>query len=229
MRLEKLDSDFLQYLIDNDVQPEEKLPTLSAISDELDISVGKLREQLEQARALGLVSVKPRVGSRREPYRFDPAVLPSMLFALATEEATFAQVSQLRRGLEEQFWQEAVSRLLPDDICRLQAIVTAAWAKLNGERIQIPFQEHRDLHLTIFGRIDNPFISGLLIAYWDAYDASELTRYQSLEYWQQVWTYHEHIVTAIAARKFEEGRRILIDHFNLLTTIPTSPQANGRQ
>jgi DNA-binding FadR family transcriptional regulator len=228
MRLEKLDSDFLQYLIDNDVQPEEKLPTLSDISDELNISVGKLREQLEQARALGLVSVKPRVGSRREAYRFDPAVLPSMLFALATEEATFAQVSQLRRGLEEQFWQEAVSKLLAEDVRNLQAIVAAAWAKLNGERIQIPFQEHRDLHLTIFGRIDNPFISGLLIAYWDAYDASELTRYQSLEYWQQVWTYHEHIVAAIAEQRFEEGRRILIDHFNLLTTIPTSPQANGR-
>ncbi|MCO5196924.1 MAG: FCD domain-containing protein [Anaerolineae bacterium] len=230
MRLEKLDSTFLQYLIDHDVSPGDKLPTLTEISQELGISVGKLREQLEHARALGLVSVKPRVGMTREPFSFVPVVVPGTLFALAMEEASFEQISQLRRGLETIFWDEAVMQLLPQDIARLQKVVETAQRKLGGgdNGIQIPYNEHRDLHMTIFGRIDNPFIIGLLTAYWDAYDATELTRYQSYEYFQTIWSYHARIVDALADGHLDDGRQILIDHFNLLTTTPASVQANGR-
>ena len=62
MRLNKLDSTFLRYLVDSQVAPGERLPTLNQIGQELGVSVGKLREQLEIARGLGLVSVRPRVG-----------------------------------------------------------------------------------------------------------------------------------------------------------------------
>ena len=75
--------------------------------------------------------------------------------------------------------------------------------KLRGEPIHIPNAEHRQLHLTIFGRLNNPFVHGLLIACWDAYDASELTRFQSYQYWTDVWSYHEQIVDALCADDFE--------------------------
>lgn len=230
MRLTNLDSDFLRYLIEHDIEVHDKLPTLTNISKEMGISVGKLREQLEHARTLGLVSVKPRVGTRRQPFDFGTVVLPGLLFALASGEVTFAQLSELRRGIEMTFWDQAVRRLLPEDLDRMQQLLSDARAKLNGSRIQIPHIEHRAFHLTIFGRIDNPLILGLLTAYWDAYDAVELTRYQSYAYWQEVWGYHERIADAIAGQRFDEGRQILIDHFNLLTTTPASvsAEANGR-
>lgn len=218
MRLDKLDSDFLKYLIEHHVNPGNKLPPLSDIGDEMGVSVGKLREELAVARGMGVVSVRPRLGIQREPFNFSDAVLPAVLFSLATGETTFVQLSRLRQMIEVSFWDEAVVLLTPEDKAQLGQLVAQAWSKLRGEPIHIPNGEHRQLHLTIFSRLENPFVQGLLEAYWDAYDASELTRFMRYRYWVEVWTYHERIVEALCRNDTECGRQLLNEHFSLLPT-----------
>ena len=110
--------------------------------------------------------------------------------------------------------------LTDNDKAELQQLINRAWKKLGGKPIRIPNEEHRALHLTIFSRLDNPFVQGLLAAYWDAYEASELTRFNSLEYWVEVWHYHQEIVDAICSGDFERGRQRLIKHFSLLRSVP---------
>ncbi|MCA9996475.1 MAG: FadR family transcriptional regulator [Anaerolineales bacterium] len=225
----KLDPPFLSYLAESAFAPEQKLPTLNEISSEMNISVGKLREQLEVARSLGLVSVRPRVGMQREPFDFSAVILKAVLFSLTTGEATFAQFSQMRRALEESMWNEAVKLLTDEDKAKLQQLINRAWKKLGGKPIRIPNEEHRALHLTIFNRLDNPFVQGLLAAYWDAYEASELTRFNSLEYWVEVWHHHQEIVDAICSGDFDRGRECLIKHFSLLRSVPVVdiPEVNA--
>lgn len=220
-----LDSEFLQYLVDLGTLPGERVPPLNEISDILGISVGKLREQLEVARSLGFVTVRPRLGIQREAFSFSPAVLKSVMFALGTKDAEFSQFAELRRAVEDNFWLEAVTRLTPEDKTQLQAIVSRAREKLYGNPVHVPNDEHRQLHMTLFSRLKNPFVTGLLEAYWDAYEASELTRYARYEYWLEVWQYHENIVNALLADEFEQGRQLLRQHHNLLpmtTAVPTS-------
>ena len=229
MRLNKLDSNFLRYLIDTQVAPGERLPTLNQIGQELGVSVGKLREQLEIARSLGLVSVRPRVGIVREPFDFSQAVLAGLLFGLGTGEATFQQFSQLRQAIEIDFWDTAVHHLTSEDKQKLQLLVQKAWAKLKGNPIHVPNEEHRQLHLTIFSRVENPFVTGMLAAYWDAYEASELTRFSPYDYWLEVWSYHERIVEAIVAGAFEEGLALLSAHFDLLPTHPETTMNSNHQ
>lgn len=216
MQYQKLDSAFLQYLIDHQVRPGEGLPPLSDISSELGISVGKLREQLEVARSLGYVSVRPRLGIQREPFSFSAAILKSVLFSIGCGEAEFVQFSQLRQEVEASFWHEAVIKLTADDLELLQDILNRAWGKLRGEPVHVPNGEHRQLHLAMFRRLENPFVTGLLEAYWDAYEASELTRYAHYEYWLEVWEYHERIVQALQNGDYEVSRQLLIEHFSLL-------------
>lgn len=216
MQLDKLDSQFLNYLIDTRVSPGERVPTLQEISGELGISVGKLREQIAVARSMGLISMKPRVGIQREPLDFSKAILPSVLFSLGSGETTFIQFSQLRRAVEAGFWLEAVSLLTESDKKQLREIIAQAWGKLHGDPIHVPNNEHRQFHLHIFNKLDNPFVQGLLAAYWDAYEASELTRFASYEYWLDVWSHHEKIIDAIDEADFEYGRQLLTEHFNLL-------------
>ncbi|HRQ39255.1 MAG TPA: FCD domain-containing protein [Chloroflexota bacterium] len=219
MLLTELDSDFLQYLVTRQLALGDRLPPLNEISDELGISVGKLREQLEVARSLGFVSVRPRVGIQREPFNFAPAVLKSVLFGLGSGEASFAQFAGLRRAVEDAYWHEAVGQLTAEDKMQLQEIVARAHEKLYGDPVHVPNGEHRQLHLLMFSRVNNPFVTGLLAAYWDAYEASELTRYARYEYWLEVWQYHARIVAALAAGDFEQGRQLLREHYNLLPMV----------
>ncbi len=215
-------SDLLRYIASHDFQPGDRIPSLEELSLELKLSIGKLREQLEVARMLGLVDVKPRAGIRLEEYTFLPAVRLSLLYALANDRTYFQSFSALRTHLEAAFWHEAVALLTPADHAHLQNLVRHAWAKLDGQPIQIPHTEHRDLHLTIFGRLANPFVKGLLEAYWEAYEAVGLSVYSDYQYLREVWTYHARIVEALVAHNYDEGYRLLVEHTTLLRARETA-------
>jgi DNA-binding FadR family transcriptional regulator len=216
MILNNIESDFLRYLVIHGCEPGTRLPSLSKISAEIGISVGKLREQLEVARVLGLIEASPRRGISCREYSFQPAVNLGLMMALAMKPGQFTAFGVLRAHLESSFWNEAVVLLQDEDKAYLQDLVRQAKAKLNQDRIQIPHQEHRDLHLTIYRRLDNPFVTGLLAAYWDAYEAVELNTYADYPYLQAVWDYHERIVEALCRGDNEEGKALLIQHMNLL-------------
>ncbi len=216
MILSRLDSDFLRYLLANGHTPGDRLPSLNEISAATGMSVGKLREQFEVARALGLVDASPRRGIVRTGYDFLPAVRLSLLVALAIDPGNFAAFSGLRAHLESAYWDEAVVLLTAEDKERLRELVRGAWEKLSLPRIQIPFQEHRELHLAIYRRLDNPFVLGLLEAYWDGYEAVELNTFADLGYLQEVWRYHDAIVETICAGAVAEGKRLLTEHMQLL-------------
>jgi DNA-binding FadR family transcriptional regulator len=222
MHLDKLDSDFLRYLVTNHINPGDRLPSLSDIGDDLGVSVGKLREELAVARGLGVVSVRPKLGIQRESFDFSEAVLPAILFSLATGEACFEQLSRLRQSIELSFWDDAVVLLTTDDKAKLGQLVDKAWGKLRGDPIHVPNGEHRQLHLTIFSRLENPFVQGLLVAYWDAYEAVEMTRFVRYQHWINVWNYHERIVDALLAEEYDLGRGLLREHFSLLQTAPVA-------
>ena len=125
------------------------------------MSMGKLRGQFEVARTLGLVEASPRRGIIRTEYDFLPAVRLSLTVALAIDPCYFDAFSSMRAHRESAYWDEAVVLLSAADKERLAELVRSAWQKLSQPRIQIPFQEHRELHLTIYRRLNNPFVVAL--------------------------------------------------------------------
>jgi DNA-binding FadR family transcriptional regulator len=217
-----LDSDLLNYIIKQGFQPGDRLPTISELQDpnNLGISVSKVREQLEVARALGLVEVRSKTGTRLKEFSFTPAARLSLFFALATDLHYFEMFSALRTHLEVAFWHEACTRLTDEDKDEIRGYLDAARAKLNAPHIRIPSEEHRNFHLTIFKRLENPFVLGLLEAYWDAYEAVELNRYADYSYLQQVWDYHERILDAICAGDYDAAQTAFIEHTQLLHHQP---------
>ncbi len=218
-----LDSDFLNYIIKHGFQPGAQLPSIQKLqeADHLGVSASKIREQLEVARALGLVEVRSKTGTRLQEYSFAPAVRLSLFFALATDLHYFEQFSALRTHLEVAFWNEACTLLTADDIADMRGYIEAARAKLNGRWVHIPYQEHRAFHMTVFKHLDNPFVQGLLEAYWDAYEAVEVNRYADYAYLQNVWDYHERILNAICAGDFEAAKTAFIEHTHLLHYQPS--------
>jgi DNA-binding FadR family transcriptional regulator len=217
-------SEFLRYLAAHPAV-EGSLPPLSELSRELGISVAGLREQLEVARALGLVDVRPRIGTRRLPFSFTPAVAQALAYALALSNDYFQRFSDLRNHLEAVYWDEATSKLLADDKEQLQALVAKARAKLAGVPLQVPHEEHRNLHLLIYSRLKNPFVTGLLEAYWEMYEAVGLNVYGGdIEYLDQVWDYHSLMVEGICNGDFAAGREALLKHVDLLAQRPSPKQ-----
>lgn len=213
-------SEFMRYLATHN-EVEDGLPSLKELSVELRVSVASLREQLEVARALGLVEVRPRLGTRRRAYSFTPAVRQSLVYALALNDEHFHKYAELRKHVETAFWYEAVEKLTEEDQRELQSLVARAWEKLRGMPIQVPHEEHRNMHLAIYRRLENPFVTGILEAYWEAYEAVGLNVFAGgYDYLQEVWHYHQEMVNAICKGDYKSGYEALVAHTDLLYQRP---------
>ncbi len=215
-RVSPVISEFLRYLAAHP-EDESSLPPLADLSRELGISVAALREQLEVARALGLVEVRPRTGTRRRAFSFAAAIRQSLSYALAINDRHFDEFADLRNHLEASYWDEAVRRLTATDKRDLQRLIDRARAKLRGTPVQVPHEEHRALHLLIYSRLQNPFVTGILEGYWDMYEAVGLNLYTGdMAYLIKVWDYHARMVGAISSGDYAAGREALIKHIDLL-------------
>lgn len=229
MQRKPFSSEFIQYLITTSQQGKsDHLPALSEISHELGISVARLREQLEVARALGLVEVRPRTGIRRLPYSFLPAVRQSLSYCLELDRDCFKTFADLRKHVEAAYWKQAVRKLTEEDKARLQALVASAWEKLRGVPVQIPHTEHRELHLAVYRRLGNPFVLGILEAYWEAYENFGLNLFADYTYLEQVWSYHQKMVEAISQGDYEAGYQALLEHTDLIRYRPV-PGVSGEE
>lgn len=221
-RIEDRSSQLLGYLIHIMKNGGGRIPPLTELSGELGVSVASLREQLELARRLGYVEVHPRKGIRVLPYSFTPAVKQSLSYAVAINAENFEKYANLRNHIEKAYWFEAASLLIPEDHEHLCALIVQAEEKLHTRPIQIPHQEHRELHLSIYSRLGNPFVIGLLEAYWDIYEIAGLNLYADLAYLQSVWQSHRKMVECICTGDFEAGYSVFMTHTNLLSKRPVN-------
>jgi DNA-binding FadR family transcriptional regulator len=201
---------------------EDQLPSLKDLSAELGVSVSRLREQLEVAKALGLVEVRPRTGIKRQPYTFNPAIWASLSYAIQVDYHLFYAFARLRVQVELAFWHQAVEALTPDDKVELCSLLDQAETRLRCNPIRVPHAEHRALHLLIYKRLENPFVLGILEAYWDAYEAVGLSVYTGLDYLREVWAYHRKMVNAICESDVQAGYQALVEHTDLLHHRPGS-------
>jgi len=216
-----LGSNLLNYIIQQGFKPGDKLPSIQDLASDshLDMSVSKIREQLEVARALGLVEVRSKRGTLLTDYTFTPAVRLSALYALACGES-FEQFASLRNHMEAAYWNEACALLTEDDLVAMQKCITTANEKLNSPQIHIPNQEHRIFHLTVFKHLDNPFVIGILEAYWELYEEVGVNRYMDYTYLKQVWDYHTRILSLIRERRFDDAQQAFVEHTRLLRYEP---------
>ena len=214
----------MSYLAALPETADNRLPALSELSKELNMSVATLREQLEVARTLGVVEVKPKTGIRKLPYDFYRTIKPGLTYALACGSISFHEFADLRKHLEAAYFLEAAQLLTPAEIEHLEGLISSAKMKLTSFPGQIPVEEHREFHTFIYRKLENPYLDGMLAAFWDVYHSSGFEVYPDLAYLERVWQYHSRIIEEIKARRFSQGLALLLEHIELVAqrerTIP---------
>ncbi|MCA9882058.1 MAG: FadR family transcriptional regulator [Anaerolineae bacterium] len=207
----------MNHILSAGYEPGETLPTIKELASReyLGVSTSKIREQLEVARALGIVDVRSRTGTQLKPLNFAQPVRLAALYALGQNPESFEQLNDLRIGIEVTFWQRACETLTEQELCTMREMIENAHRQLNSHPIHIPFAEHRKFHLTMFKKLDNPFVIGILEAYWDVYDVVASNQYAEYSYLLEVWQHHENILDAIVAGNFDAALEYFIKHTQL--------------
>lgn len=210
-------SEFLRHLSRMSEDGGQRIPPLNQLSKELGISVASLREQMEVARLLEIVEIKPKAGIHKTSYSLKPAVLASVTYAVESNSKWFKHLSNLRKHLEAAYFIEAVQLLSTVDIECLVSINKKAQEKIRSIPTQLPSAEHRDFHMGIYKRLTNPFVLSILEVYWDLYRLTGLEIYPDLTYIDRVWQYHQRILDAIRHGNMSQGLQILIEHMDLIS------------
>lgn len=225
------DLDLLHYIVQRNLQVGDTLPSLQDLTHEnhLGLSTGKIREQLAVVRALGLVDVRSKVGTRLREFSFAPVVKLALSYAITRDPHAFEEFSELRKHIEVAFWDEACQLLTEADKAVMRQCLDSAQKKLHSHPIRIPYEEHSLFHMTVFNQLQNPFVMGLLEAYWEAYAAVETNRYADYAYLRRVWEYHEQIFARICAGDFTGARIAFIEHTTLrpYTHPPPDDETKG--
>jgi DNA-binding FadR family transcriptional regulator len=210
-------SPFMKYLAALPQDKDIRIPPLAELSHELEISVSSLREQMEVARMMGLIEVHPRTGIRKKAYNFTDAVMVSLMYGVACGEDAFSRFADFRKHVEASYWKQAACLLTEEDLSTLSLLVQRAFKKLHSRPPQIPVAEHKEFHLSMYRRLNNPYVQGTLEAYWLVYEETGMALYTDLQYLEQVWKYHQRMIEALQNGELDKGYHLFLEHIDLLS------------
>jgi DNA-binding FadR family transcriptional regulator len=210
-------SELLKYLASLPESENFRIPPLSELSQTLGISVASLREQLEVARLLGIVDIKPKTGIKKTKYELKPALIASLTYGVEVNSRIFWQVADMRKHLEAAYFVEAAQMLSTSDKEELTALVKKAQQKLRSIPSQLPNNEHRDFHLIMYRRLNNHLVYNILETYWDLYRLTGMDVYTDINYVDRVWQFHGRIVEHIKSGNYTQGMQILLEHMDLIS------------
>jgi len=209
-------SKLLKFIIERKKEGRDDLPSIQELSEQLGMSVPTLREQIEALKILGIIEARPRHGIHIKPIDFSAGLKQNAIVAAMADMKYFYQISEMRDKVEQSWFLNAAEQLTTDDIDNLEQYVIKAQAKLQGNPIRIPHNEHKELHLRIYQKLDNLFVIGILNTYWTVYEAVGMNLYTDLAYQMTVWNYHRKIVQAIKKKDYKNGQALLSEHMQLI-------------
>jgi DNA-binding GntR family transcriptional regulator len=170
-----------------------------ALSAQLGVSRGPIREALGRLAAEGLVTVRPRRGA--------------VVSALTAAE--FLEAYQVREALETQAIRLAIPRLSPEEIGRLEEMVAAQGAQAAHGDVAGFFASNAAFHQLFVDASGNRTLAEMyrqLMGHMGRYRMRSLALRGTLK---RSVTEHRAILRAVKARDAERAARLLRDHIRV--------------
>ncbi len=188
---------------------EKEIPSIAELSGILGVSIANVREQLEVAKQLGFVEVRPRTGIQKKAFSLVPLINLGMNYGMRCESSLLDDYINLRAHLELAYWDEAAKNLNNDQLDYMQFLVEVAFRKLQRIPAIIPDEEQSEFHLSIFRPLANKVLINILEAYWELEDANGLKFFTDLDDMLAAWSKRQVIVDALRNKDAKKGKLAL--------------------
>jgi DNA-binding GntR family transcriptional regulator len=177
-----------------------------ALSQELGVSRGPIREALGRLAAEGLVTVRPRRGA--------------VVRALSGDE--FAEAYQVREALEVMAARLAVPRLSPDDVARLADLTELMSERAEADDVAGFFEANRAFHLVFFEAAGNRMLGDLYHQVCGQIDRYRLRSVELRGNLHRSIAEHRAIVEAARAGDVERTVRLVAEHIRVPLLVEES-------
>lgn len=200
-----------KYIVQNNLQPGDLLPTEQKLCETLGVSRNVLRESIKSMELMGMVRACPGKGTEVQAFNLD-FILQNVLFFQVgpQEEHSIREMFGVRKVLELAYMRQAFHAVTEEDIQLMRGCADTMrekWAQ--GEFF---IQEDKTFHLTLFRPLQNDVLLSLLEAIWAVDDGFELEKKQPhLEY---TISKHEAIIAALENHSYPAFARAMEAHFS---------------
>lgn len=193
------------YIVENQLQAGDPLPSEAELADSMGVSRVSLRESVKALEALGVIEAQHGKGLYVRKFNLD-AALEMLSYSLDFGVSTVYELYQIRKWLESAVIDE-VCRLADDDsIARLDkvmneweaSIADGSWPKYD-----------RIFHRTLSKIVDNQILLLILDAFWAVFDNATDATLKSQPDPQQTLAEHRRILDAVRRHDRAEARAAL--------------------
>ena len=200
-----------KYIVQNNLQPGDLLPTEQKLCETLGVSRNVLRESIKSMELMGMVRACPGKGTEVQAFNLD-FILQNVLFFQVgpQEEHSIREMFGVRKVLELAYMRQAFHAMTEEDVRALRSLADAM--RDNWSRGVFFIQEDKDFHLTLFRSLHNDVLLSLLEAIWSVDDDFELEKKQP--HLEQTVTKHEAIVAALENHSYPAFARAMEAHFS---------------
>ena len=200
-----------KYIVQNNLQPGDLLPTEQKLCETLGVSRNVLRESIKSMELMGMVRACPGKGTEVQAFNLD-FILQNVLFFQVgpQEEHSIREMFGVRKVLELAYMRQAFHAVTEEDIGRMRGCAAAMREKWS--RGEFFIQEDKAFHLTLFRPLQNDVLLSLLEAIWAVDDGFELEKKQP--HLEQTIAKHEAIVAALENHSFIAFARAMEAHFS---------------
>lgn len=154
-----------QYIIDNKLQPGDKLPTEMEMCKMMGVSRNVLREALKSLQMMGIITSVPGSGNIIMEFSFDVIFENIMHYLVPDTDELIIEMRQIRAVLEVAFFKEAYDSLNSEDISRLKQALDELIKRADaGEET---FGADFAFHDVFYSKIENRMYRSLMRSTWD--------------------------------------------------------------
>jgi len=198
------------FIITNNLQPGDKLPTEKEFTEQLGVSRTGVREAVKSMEALGIIEARAGQGMFVRSFNFD-AILQNLSYSILFDRDDLASVLEVRKALECSFIREVIQKISQKEIEKLKRLLVKMKAKAeHGEHFA---PEDSEFHQTIFKVVGNYLLLKLLYIFWKLLEnARDETLIVEPDLVGSV-ARHRKVVEAIERKDVEAAQTSLFEHF----------------
>lgn len=154
------------YILENRLQPGERLPSEAELVATLGVSRNPIREAIKGLEAQGLVEVRVGLGVYVKAATLDD-ILTNFAYSLIVDAQSVADLYEIRQRLELSYVREAVRQLTDDDFAEIEQLFAQMQQQFAAGKDFI--MQDLALHRALFRNVGNATLLKLFDIFSDIY------------------------------------------------------------
>ena len=201
------------YILDNNLQAGDILPSESDLSEVLGISRASIREAFRSLDALGIINTIQGKGRFLRDFNYE-AMVEHLSYNLKIHVNNFREIIDVRMALEEKFLTKVVLEMQEERIDELERLLLMMRSQIvNGAPESELVNTHTLFHQTLYSQLNNTLLDNL-IGVFSTFQRflTILKRYKTSNY-EEFLTLHQDIIDLIKSRDVNKVQYCLNQHF----------------